>query len=242
MPKHFANPADISGDTIVLRGADAEHLRVSLRAAPGDEAFVSDGAGTEHRCEVVSAGKSEVRLRVLEKWPNNTEPRIKAVIYQGIPKGGKLETVAQKCVELGVFEIVPMPTERTVGGLSPSKLARLDSVCEAAAKQSMRGIIPRIRPVADLKDAIADSARLDAAFVAYEDEKGLGIRSHLRSLNPEIGSIGVFIGPEGGFSQNEICLLEQAGIKSVSLGPRILRAETAPLAALSCVFYEFGCL
>jgi 16S rRNA (uracil1498-N3)-methyltransferase len=244
VPKYFASQSSVKDGFITLKGADAAHLGASLRASQGDEVLVSDGNGTDYNCVIarIDLKNKEVFLEIESSCPNLAEPRIKATVYQGIPKGDKLELAVQKSVELGAAEIVPVLTEWTVGQkgpLSANKQARLESVSEAAAKQSMRGIIPRIGEALAFKDAIADSARLEAVFAAYESEKQLSLRQHLKSLGI-VGSIGFFIGPEGGFSPKEMSMFKNAGIASVSLGPRILRSETAPLAVLSCIFYEFG--
>jgi 16S rRNA (uracil1498-N3)-methyltransferase len=243
MPKHFANPCDIAASTITLRGGDATHLAHSLRAQIGDQVLVSDGLGLDYDCAIsqINLKKLEVVLEIKSSWKNKTEPRLKAVVCQAIAKGDKLEYAAQKCVELGAFEIWPVITERTVlKELSPSKLERLRSVSESAAKQSMRGIVPFVSPAMTLKEAITKAASLQAAFAAYESEKRLGIKAYLGSLPRGVSSICVFIGPEGGFSQKEVELFEENAISCASLGARILRSETAPLAALAAIFYEFG--
>jgi 16S rRNA (uracil1498-N3)-methyltransferase len=225
---------------VILKGGDASHLALSLRAAPGDEVVVSDGLGMDYLCVVVEPKRSEVLLKIAETRLNKTEPKIKVVVYQSIAKGGKLEAAVAKCVELGAYAIIPLTTERTVGGLSDNKLARLNSISESAAKQSMRGLIPCVNKEMSLICAIKDSQRLNAAFAAYEREDQVGLKSHLKSLSRSVSSIGFFIGPEGGFSPHEASLLKDWGIPSVSLGTRILRSETAPLAALAAIFYEFG--
>ncbi|MDR2751156.1 MAG: 16S rRNA (uracil(1498)-N(3))-methyltransferase, partial [Clostridiales bacterium] len=205
--------------------------------------LVSDGLGLDYDCAItrIDPKKSEVVLEIKSSCQNKTEPRLKAIVCQAIAKGDKLEYAVQKCVELGAFEIWPIVTERTVlKELSQSKLDRLRSVSESAAKQSMRGIVPFVSPAMSLKQAILKALTLQAAFAAYESEKRLGIKAYLGSLPRDVGSICFFVGPEGGFSQKEVGLFEENGISCASLGARILRSETAPLAALTAIFYEFG--
>jgi 16S rRNA (uracil1498-N3)-methyltransferase len=198
----------------------------------------------DYCCEIteIHPRQKQVFVRILNVCPSPAEPHIKASLYQAIAKGDKFEYAVQKCVEMGIFEIIPITTEYTLAkdGLSENKLKRLQAISEAAAKQSMRGIIPRVLPATSLEQAIMDSKRHRLAFAPYENERRQGIKSFLsRKIINSNETAGIFIGPEGGFSPGEVTAFEKNGIERVSLGPRILRAETAGLVALSAMFYEF---
>jgi 16S rRNA (uracil1498-N3)-methyltransferase len=239
MPKFFAVKDNFINDTVVLRGGDAAHIAGALRGKPGDAIIVCDGLGRDYAATLASVSPGEVVAVISDEYPSDTEPELKVTLFQALPKGDKFEFVIQKCVELGVYEIVPVITERTVVRLnekSDKKLERYNSIAEAAAKQCMRGIIPRVRGFVSLAEAAALSAGLGQAFVAYENEYQLGLKEYLKG---GVGtSLGIFIGAEGGFTPEEIAMLKSRNIPSVSLGRRVLRAETAGLAAMAIIMYE----
>ena len=230
------------GDLIALGAENAFHARSAARLRPGEALIICDGRATDYSCVLEAADKSAVTARVTEISQNTAEPRAARVLFQALPKGDKMDFIIQKCVELGVTEIIPVITEFTASRPdakgAEAKLRRHGKISEAAAKQSGRGIIPRVAPVCALGEAIGMFAGLDRVFAAYEREKNTTLKAALKGFKGQ--SAGFFVGAEGGFSEKEIALLAENGAAPVSLGTRILRAETAGMYMLSCVDYEFS--
>lgn len=225
------------GETVTLRGDDVKHISRVLRLNAGDVITLCDGNGNECEAAIERIGKDEIDCRCRVAVPCVTEPRVKVTLYQGVPKTGKMETIIQKCVELGVFRVVPMLTGRCV--VQPkesfqSRIVRWQRVSEEAAKQSRRGVIPEVCALEKL-DAL-DLSAYDLVLVAFENEARTSLKSVLRGTDAR--QIAVLIGPEGGFSDAEIETLTDKGARSVSLGPRILRTETAGMAMLAQILYE----
>lgn len=193
----------------------------------------------DYQCRISSLADG-VQLEVLSQAPCETEPKTKITLYQGLPKADKMELIIQKCVELGVERIVAVSTERAIVKLDKKegkKLERWQKIAEAAAKQSGRGKIPEIGgQVLKFKDAVAEAKRLDGAIIPYEREEKTGLREFVQSFEGE--SIGVFIGPEGGFAEEEIALAQENGITPITLGKRILRTETAGMTTTAILLYE----
>lgn len=224
-------------DTAVLTGPDMIHIQRVLRLVEGDSIIVCDGNGLECEAVIDSFQKDGIVLRCGQSVPCDTEPSVSITLFQGLPKAGKMETVIQKCVELGVSEIIPMLTERCVSipkDTFLSKAERWQRVSEEAAKQSRRGIIPNVGTLVT-PDSILFS-EFDLVLVPYENERKTTLKSSLRNFTGS--SIAVLIGPEGGFSQEEVAIFQNRGAFAVSLGPRILRTETAGMAVISQILYE----
>lgn len=198
-----------------------------------------DGEGMDYQCRIVSLERG-VLLDILSKEVCETEPKTKITLYQGLPKADKMELIIQKCVELGVDRIVAVSTERAIVKLDKKenkKLERWQKIAEAAAKQSGRGKIPEIgQQVLKFKEAVAEAKGLDGAIIPYEKEQETGIRQFVQGFQGE--SIGVFIGPEGGFAEEEIALAQENGITPITLGKRILRTETAGMTTAAILLYE----
>jgi len=223
MPKYFFDVA-----SPVLTGDTAHHLINVMRVKPGDNLILCDGACTDFTAVIESVKKYEVVYKILSESSSLTEPRVFITLYQALPKGDKLDLIVQKCVELGVSRIVPVETARCVSKISGTKkMARLQKVAQSAAEQSMRGIIPQ---VCDLVP-FAKAEKSAGAIVAYEKETEV----MLNQLPSDAPNLDVWIGPEGGFTQEEITTLVSHGAKTVSLGPRILRTETAAIATVAQV-------
>ena len=226
MPKFFFDKIDMTQGQICLHGEDEKHIKTVLRAKEGEELTLCDGEGMDYQCRISSLTDG-VQLEILSKAPCETEPKTKITLYQGLPKADKMELIIQKCVELGVERIVAVSTERAIVKLDKKegkKLERWQKIAEAAAKQSGRGKIPEIGgQVLKFKDAVAEAKRLDGAIIPYEREGE---------------SIGVFIGPEGGFAEEEIALAKENGITPITLGKRILRTETAGMTTTAILLYE----
>lgn len=238
MPRFFTT--DIDGNTARISGEDARHIAKSLRMRPGEEITLSDGAGFDYRCRLSAVSPDYTEAEILEKSPNKSEPRVKIRLYQALPKSGKLEFIVQKAVELGVSEIVPVLTRFCVSrpdhSAAAGKAARLQKIAEEAAKQSGRGIIPQVLPLCPFAEAIAGMKTFGRAILFYENA-GLPLRG---ALVESPGSLAVMIGGEGGFSPEEAGLAGQNGIALASLGPRILRCETAGIAAISAILFALG--
>lgn len=238
MPRFFVE--NIDGEQLTITGDDARHIGRSLRMRPGEELTLCDTCGTDCLCVVETVCESAVTVRALERRPSDTEPSVEVTLYQGYPKGDKLETVIEKAVELGVTRIVPVLTERSVARpddkSAARKLERWQRRALEAAKQCGRGRIPQVEPMIPFS-ALPDRMKAhDTALFCYE----LGGRPFAEALVEVDGNVGIFIGPEGGIAHGEAQALLDAGTVPVTLGKRILRTETAPLAALTAVMLLTG--
>ncbi|MDD3393960.1 MAG: 16S rRNA (uracil(1498)-N(3))-methyltransferase [Clostridia bacterium] len=241
MPKFFIEAHQIEQNLIHMLGEDAKHVKTVLRAREGEEITVCDGRGTDYFCRIVSLDDG-VTAEIMGSEPCQSEPKTKITLYQGLPKADKMELIIQKCVELGVDRIVAVSTERCIVKLDKKeekKLERWQKIAEAAAKQSGRGKIPEIAPrVLRFSQAIEEAKALSGAIIPYEKEENRGIRSFVEGFSGE--EIGVFIGPEGGFAEEEIQAAIDAGVLPVTLGKRILRTETAGMTSIAILLYELG--
>lgn len=239
MNRFFVKKDDIEGNSALITGEDVKHISKVLRMAPGDKVMLCDGEGYQYLAEINQITKDDVRLEILSSERCAAEPMQRITLYQGLPKGDKMELIVQKCVELGISEIVPVAAERSIVRIKPGefggKRTRYQRVAYEAAKQCGRGIIPEIADLTTFK--AADMGHHDLIIIAYEDEKGNTLKSLLRA-NMQTKDIAIVIGPEGGLESNEVELLTQKGGKAVTLGPRILRTETAGMAALAMILYE----
>lgn len=221
-------------DDILLDGEQARHIARSLRMRVGDMLTVTDGSGNDFGCQIDEITKNTVHLKICYQQANNCEPDCQVTIYQGIPKAQKMEDIIQKCVELGVTKIVPTLTKRCVSRpdkvQADKKNQRYQKIALEAAQQSGRGIVPEIGNMMSLKQAVAeDNSQVKIVF--YE-----GGGEPLRSIISEgTKSVSVYIGPEGGFDEAEIDEIKAAGASVATLGPRILRTQTAPVAALTAI-------
>lgn len=246
MSRFFINRYDISNDRVELSGEDVNHVRNVLRLKSGDGITLCDGLGKDYTAVIdrFEAGKAVVSI--INSFENKSEPPIDIILFQGIPKSDKMDLIIQKSVELGVKSIVPVVTERTVvkienSGDAARKAARWQRISFEAAKQCDRGIIPQIGFPVGFGQALEMLKESDVSFISYENEKEFSFKSYLgnnRAINMK--NISVLVGPEGGFSSEEADNAVLSGIKPVSLGPRILRTETAGIAVLSIIMYELG--
>ena len=229
----FFSGEEIPSDTYLLSGENQKHARV-LRLRKGEEVTVVTPGGEQCTCEAAEGDLLLVRSR--KKCEN--EPDVFVTLYQALPKGDKMDFIVQKCVELGVSRIVPMisarcvsrPDERSLG----KKRERWQKIALQAAMQSRRGVIPEVADCVSFRQAVELSKENDKTVFFYE----LGGESVKKILTDAPGSIGIFIGSEGGFDPSEVELAVQNGAKTATLGKRILRAETAPLAAMSIIMYQ----
>lgn len=241
MHRFFVDTSLALADEVKITGEDVAHISRVLRLKEDDEIVVCDCDGTDCVCLIDEISKEQVSARIVKKSQSNTEPPIAITLFQGVPKGDKLESVVQKSVELGASSVVPVAMKRSVAIIKDSrkKQQRLQKIADEAAKQCSRGKLISVGEVMSFKEAIEASEGFDLKLLPYENEKQQSIRNVLK------GSVGaknicIFIGPEGGFDSSEVELAENAGFHTVSMGPRILRTETAPLAAITAVMYELG--
>ena len=246
MTQVFADQSQINMDThrVIISGPDHNHIKNVLRMKPGEEISVRcDGVPKEYRCGILEYTDSEVICEIRFVKEDDTELPVKVTVYQALCKGDKMETVIQKCVELGAVRFVPVATSRCVVKLddkkSQSKVARWQQIAESAAEQSKRGIIPGVGPVMNFDAAIADAGNLDHIFIPYElAEDMVKTRELFSGIKPG-SSVGIFIGPEGGFDEKEVAKAKEAGVFPVTLGRRILRTETAAMCIMSWFVYMF---
>lgn len=229
MPKFFLDKENINEST-VIRGEDANHIGRVLRMEPGDTITLCDKEGTDYICEINKITKEEVLCSVKESMPCPSEPPCKITLYQCIPKSGKMDYIIQKATELGASEIVPVLSKRCVAkGEKPERWQR---IAYEAAKQCQRGIIPKVRAALSFREAIEELSEKDLAFFPYEEARD-------GKLYYEKGAktVGIMIGPEGGFDKSEAEEAKNLEIKICSLGRRILRTETAGSAAIAVIAY-----
>ena len=240
MPRFFIAGTNLAGGMAILKGRDAEHVRV-LRLKPGEDVIICDGQGTDYKCRLVSSTKEEAEAEILEVVPCPAEPSVKVTVLCGLPKGDRTDYIIQKCVEAGASEIVFFPAARCVAkpDAPEKKLERWQRIAEEAAKQSGRGIIPQVKWVYDFAGALDIAVKQELALFLYET----GERERLDRVLEEhksVASVALITGPEGGFEPFEAKLASIAGLHLCSMGERILRCETAPVVATTAVMYATG--
>jgi 16S rRNA (uracil1498-N3)-methyltransferase len=238
MRRFFAENVDISSGSVILSGDEARHIRDVLRMKKGDKVLLINGAGTECTAEISGFTNGTVGLSIIGSSVSSREPAIEVTLFQCLAKQGKMEVIIQKCVELGVHTVVPTISNRCVVKLDgkDAKLARWNKVSVEAAKQCGRAFVPCVLPAVRL-DRI-DLSPYDCVLTAYENEDDTTLKTAPRSIDG-VKKIAVIIGPEGGFELSEVEMLADKGAKAVSLGKRILRTETAGMAMLAQIMYEF---
>ena len=241
MPRFFVPAEVLNGSFAVLTGQSAAHVKV-LRLKQGDEVTLCTGDGSEHQCVISDLSPGQVSLVVQKTEPSVSEPKLQCTLYVAFLKSDKLEHVLQKATELGVSRVVVFLSSRCVSRPDDAskKLERWRKIAAAAAEQSGRGRIPEIDVAASYEDAIRQAAQAELPVFLYENEDRLSLRSAVELTAP--ASVSVVTGPEGGFSEEEVEAAKQAGLHICSLGPRILRCETAPLCALSALMFASGAL
>lgn len=249
MPRFFVEPEQVGGNKIIIEGKDVNHITKVLRMKIGDELTVSDGTGFDYYCAIERIEGDAVFCELRNKWESYSELPVRLTLFQGLPKADKMELIIQKTVELGVYEIVPVAMQRSIAKLDDKKagrkIERWQSISESAAKQAGRGIIPKVTEPMSFAQALEYAKGMDGILVPYENAKGISytkevIKEAKAALEPNsYPRLAVFIGPEGGFADSEIEKAQEAGAKLVTLGKRILRTETAGMATLAILMYEF---
>ncbi|MEF9992012.1 MAG: RsmE family RNA methyltransferase [Romboutsia sp.] len=244
MDRFFVEKKNINleNNTCIIEGEDVKHISKVLRYKIGEEIEVCDTNNNEYICEIANIDKNIVNLDIIDKVDIKRESDLKIRLYQGLPKGPKMEMILQKLTEVGVDEIILVQTKRSVVKVDDKKedkkFERWERIIYEAAKQSKRGKLPTLRGVLSFKEALEDMKSNDLNICPYENERTVSIKNAIKDL--DINNIGIFVGPEGGFDEEEIENIQDIDSKVVSLGPRILRTETASVVASSIVLYELS--
>lgn len=242
MHKFFVDTDQIEDKKIYISGKDVKHIRDVLRLVENDRIEISSN-GVSYICSIEKILKDSIVVDVLTSTVGKHEPPIEILLYQGIAKGSKMDLIIQKGTEVGVREFGVISTNRSIVKISDKKkektrIERLSSIAEEAAKQSKRDYIPKVKGIFSFEDILEILKDEDNIIVAYEDEDNLGMKEALGDIKGN--RINLIIGPEGGFESYEIERLREIGAKIVSLGPRILRTETAGIVASTMILYEVG--
>ncbi|EHI98000.1 Ribosomal RNA small subunit methyltransferase E [Clostridium sp. DL-VIII] len=248
MHKFFTEPYNITDIEGRILGDDVKHIYKVLRLSEGEDVVLNNCEGIEYLGKIKTITKSEVVVSIIKKLDINNESKIKVHLFQGLPKGQKMDLIVQKGTELGMHEFIPTITARVDVKLKGEfkKLDRLNRIALEASKQSKRSIIPQVREVIDFEEALSKLKDMDLALVPYENAEAFGIKSLMRQLEKEnvdlsnINDVGILIGPEGGFEEEEINTLKAQGAYIVTLGNRILRTETAGFISAALIQYELG--
>ena len=240
MPRFFMAGTNIAGGMAIIRGRDAEHVRV-LRLKPGEDLIICDAQGTDYKCRLVSADKEQVEAEVIEVVPCPAEPSVEVSVLCGLPKGDKTDYIIQKCVEAGAHDIAFFNSNRCVARPEnpEKKLERWQRIAEEAAKQSGRGIIPAVSWAGEFADALNIVNQKELKLFLYETGEREGLDSVLEA-NKTAKTMALVTGPEGGFAPFEADLARIVGLHLCSMGERILRCETAPVVATTAVMYATG--
>lgn len=243
MYRFYVSADQLAEKEVFISGGDVNHIKNVLRLEVGDWIVACDGNGTDYVSRIQSICSDEVVASIEKVQPTGTELPVKITLFQGMPKKDKLELIIQKAVELGACEIVPVMTKRTVVKLSEEKkinkrLERWQSIAYAAAKQCDRGIIPTVHKPVSYEEALAMADQLDYNVIPYELQTGMGEARKIVDQACKQRSLGIFIGPEGGFEPEEVERAMTRNIHPMTLGKRILRTETAGMALLSILMFQ----
>lgn len=243
MPKFFVDKCQIKDDMIEIIGQDVRHIKDVLRLGENSEIIICDGEGTDYNCMTTQVDKEMIAAKILNQNTSKAEPKTKVTLFQSLIKGDKFEWVIQKAIEIGVTEIIPMQTVHCVSKMDHSKKAdakvnRWNKIAQSAAKQSGRGTIPKVTSPVSYAQALKLCAEMDLGCIAYEKEDQTNLKPYIQNAKGK--TIGVLIGPEGGFSKEEIFAAEKTNIQAITLGPRILRSETASIVLVANILYELG--
>ena len=237
----FIKPEQAAAHEVAIIGSDVNHIKNVLRMKVGEQICVNDGSH-EYLCSIAKLDAEEVTAKIEQVSETTSELPSRIVLFQGLPKADKMETIIQKCVELGVHEIVPVQMKRCVVKLDckkeEAKRKRWQAISESAAKQSKRSIIPHVSEVLSFKQALEKAKELDVLLLPYECAEGMAYTRMVVSKIKPGQSVGIFIGPEGGFDGDELKLASEAECNIITLGKRILRTETAGMMLMSVIMYN----
>ncbi|WP_234121432.1 16S rRNA (uracil(1498)-N(3))-methyltransferase [Clostridium hydrogenum] len=244
MHKFFVPKENIIDNIANICGEDVKHIYKVLRLKEGEEISINNCEGEEYLAKIVEITKVTVKAEILKKLEINNESPLKVYLFQGMPKAAKMDLIVQKSAELGVSEITPVIMERVVvkneiGEFK--KLDRLNRIAFEAAKQSKRSLIPKVNGVVEFKDMKEKLKEIDLILVPYENEEGIGLKNVINKIDTkDIRTVAIIIGPEGGFEEEEIEELKEIGAHVITLGPRILRTETAGFVCTALIMYELS--
>lgn len=245
MHKFFVSEDRIFGNNAIIEGEDVKHIYKVLRLKEGEKVNINNCNGKEYLARIQSINKVKVEVEILEELEMNNESPIDIYLYQGFPKGSKMDLIAQKCTELGVKEISPVITSRVLSSMGEirrdnKKTERWSRIAFEACKQSKRSLIPIVNDIIDFSESINQLQEMDLIVVPYENADNYGVKAMIKNLNIDVKKVAVVIGPEGGFEEEEIAQLKEIGAHIITLGPRILRTETAGFTCISLLMYELG--
>lgn len=244
MHKFFVPKDNFSLDSVIIEGDDVKHIYKVLRLAEGDKVSINNCEGQEYLGEIEEVNKKTVTVKILEEVPMNNESPVEVYLYQGLPKSSKMDLIVQKTTELGIKAVTPIVTNRVVvkGNMNEfKKVDRWKRIALEACKQSKRSLIPAVNTPIEFQDLLTELKEMDLIVVPYENEEGFGLKKLFVDLNIEgVKKVAIIIGPEGGYEESEIEELREIGAHIVTLGPRILRTETAGFTCLSLLMYELG--
>lgn len=240
MYQFFVKDDQVAEEEVLIEGSDVNHIRNVLRMKAGDEIRVTNESGENWRCAITELTEQFVRAQRLDEMAA-TELPCKVYLFQGLPKNDKMELIIQKAVELGVYEVIPVAMKNCVVKLdekkAKAKTARWQEIAKSAAKQAKRSLIPNVEAPLTWKEAVARMKELDVGLVPYENERGMeATREAVSAILPG-QTVGILIGPEGGFAPEEIAAVQAESLKLISLGNRILRTETAGFTTLAFLIY-----
>ncbi len=247
--RFYVPPTRINGDKVSIRGTDVWHMTKVLRLSKGAKIIVFDGKGHEYRVIIEQQKRQELIGTVLEQWESHAESPLRLILVQGLPKANKMDLIVREATEIGVNEIIPLETERSIwntkqkraqGEKVHQRLERWSRIGIEAVKQSCRTAIPLIRPVVTIAEFLSQDISADAKLLLWEAEQHTSLKHILQKVPPPVRSAIIVIGPEGGFTQEEAEQFQASGYTPVSLGKRILRTETAGIVVLGILQYEWG--
>ncbi|MFZ5946030.1 MAG: 16S rRNA (uracil(1498)-N(3))-methyltransferase [Bacillota bacterium] len=243
MRRFFVAPEGIKDNKAYITGSDAHHITQVLRLKKDDKIIVIDGTGLEYETVIKELKENCVAGEIVGVTSSKRDARTRVTLVQGVPKGDRMELIIQKCTELGVVSIIPVITQRTVVKLDDVKrkqrVERWQKIAQEASKQCKRAIVPTIDKIYDWDDYLKEVDEGEEVLVLWEDESTVGLKEIL-TTRTDLASITLVVGPEGGFTNEEVAKLKGRGAHSVSIGSRILRTETAGFAAIIMTLYEFG--
>ena len=246
MHRFFIDQSTEVNSKLIISGNDYNHLKNSLRLNLGDRVILSDGHGYDMEAEIINFSDKGAELKILNKEKSKVETGVKVWLAQGLPKKSKMDLIVEKATEIGFAGLIPLESKRTIVKYDhkkkKKKRSRWQRKAEAAAKQSGRAVIPEIKEFYSSKKLKNLKNEFDHIFLLWEDEENLSLKKYFKNNEVEVETnILVIIGPEGGFSKSEVNQFkEELGAQIITLGPRILRTETAGITALTAILYEKG--
>lgn len=244
MHKFFVPIDNFYNEKVIIEGDDVKHIYKVLRLEEGQEILINDLHGKEYKCKLIDVNKKEVTANIIEEVSISKESPIEISLFQGLPKSAKMDLIVQKNTELGVSHITPIITKRVIVKTELKEYKKLDRwnrIALEACKQCKRSLIPTIEEPLEFDNLLAKLNEFDLVLVPYENAENHGIKYVMNNIDIKcVRSVAIIIGPEGGFEEDEIELLRENGSYVITLGPRILRTETAGFTAVSLISYELG--